>query len=146
MLNRFCWGCVIAPTRTTAQLPCLHHFSSGTTIINQRSWQFDYGVSFTKNATFSTAVRRVSDVIKNVRTIFGISDIRLLDGLCDAKTEGKMMSEKSARDGSGEKSRLTPSIVTKLPIREMLFLTWREGERGAENCGKLLQKEKMTRM
>ena len=31
----------------------------------------------------------VSDIIKNVRTAFEISDTRLLDALCDTKTEEK---------------------------------------------------------
>ena len=39
-----------------------------------------------KNTTFSTAFHRVSDVIKNVRITFEISDTRLLNALCDGKT------------------------------------------------------------
>ena len=52
-----------------------------------------------KNRTFSTAVDRFSDIIKNLRTIFGNSDTRLLDALCDVNTDEKVMS----RNGSGEK-------------------------------------------
>ena len=52
-----------------------------------------------KNTTFSTAIDRTSDSIKNVRTIFETSDTRLLDALCDVNTEEEMMS----RNGSGEK-------------------------------------------
>ena len=55
-----------------------------------------------KNTTFSTAVHRASDIIKIVRTIFETTDTRLLDALCDVNTEGKMMSGRSTRNGSGE--------------------------------------------
>ena len=45
---------------------------------------------------------------KKVRTIFETSDTGLLDALCDINTEGKMMSDRSTQNGSGEKkSRLT---------------------------------------
>ena len=57
-----------------------------------------------KNMTFSTAVHRPSDIIKNVRTTFETSDTRLLDALCEVNTEGKMMSDRSTRNGPGEKS------------------------------------------
>ena len=40
-----------------------------------------------KNTTFATAFHRLSDISKNVRTTFEILDTRLLDALCDAKTE-----------------------------------------------------------
>ena len=52
-----------------------------------------------KNTTFSTVKDCVSDILKNVRTIFETSDTQLLDALCDVNTEEKMMS----RNGSGEK-------------------------------------------
>ena len=52
-----------------------------------------------RNTTFSTAVGHSSDIIKNLRTIFGTSDTRLLDALYDVNTDEKMMS----RNGSGEK-------------------------------------------
>ena len=52
-----------------------------------------------KNTTFSTAVDRASDIIENFRTIFKTSDTRLLDAMCDVKTDGKIKS----RNGSGEK-------------------------------------------
>ena len=52
-----------------------------------------------KNTTFSTAVDRSSDIIKNLRAIFGTSDTRLLNALCDVNTDEKVMS----RNGSGEK-------------------------------------------
>ena len=42
-----------------------------------------------KNTTFSTAVDRTSDIIKNLRTIFEISDSPLLDALCDINTDEK---------------------------------------------------------
>ena len=35
----------------------------------------------------SAAIRRASDIIKDVRTKFETSDIRLLDSLCDVNTE-----------------------------------------------------------
>ena len=40
-----------------------------------------------KNRTFSTAVHRTSDIIKDVRTKFETSDIRLLDAMCDLNSE-----------------------------------------------------------
>ena len=46
-----------------------------------------------KNTTFSTAVHRASDIIKNVRTIFETSDTQLLDALCDVNTEEKCQTE-----------------------------------------------------
>ena len=52
-----------------------------------------------KNRTFSTAVDRFSDIIKNLRTIFGTPDTRLLDALCDINADEKVMS----RNDSGEK-------------------------------------------
>ena len=61
-----------------------------------------------KNTTFSTTSHRVSDIIKNVRRTFGISETRLLDALCDAKTDGKMMSGISTQSGSGEKIPFDP--------------------------------------
>ena len=51
-----------------------------------------------KNTTFSTAVDRASDIIKNLRTIFETSDTQMLDALCDVNTDEKMMP----RNGSGE--------------------------------------------
>ena len=42
-----------------------------------------------KNTTFSTAVDRASDIIKNLRTIFETSDTRLLDAFCDVNTDEK---------------------------------------------------------
>ena len=56
-------------------------------------WQINYYdaplAKKIKNATFSTTFHRVSEIIRNVRTTFEISDTRLLDALCDAKTEEK---------------------------------------------------------
>ena len=43
-----------------------------------------------KNTTFSTAIDSVSDIMQNVRIIFEISETRLLEALCDVKTEGKL--------------------------------------------------------
>ena len=60
------------------------------------------------STTFSTAFHRVSDIIENVRTTFDISDTRLLDALCDAKTEEKMISGTSAQSDSGEKIPFDP--------------------------------------
>ena len=40
-----------------------------------------------KNTTFSTAVHRASDIMKDVRTKFETSDIQMLDSLCDVNTE-----------------------------------------------------------
>ena len=45
-----------------------------------------------------------SVIIKNVRTSFETLDTRLLGALCDANTEGKMMSDKRRGNGSGEKN------------------------------------------
>ena len=42
-----------------------------------------------KNTTFSTAVDRTSDIIKNLRPIFETSDTRLLDALCDVNPDEK---------------------------------------------------------
>ena len=42
-----------------------------------------------KNTTFSIAIARASDIIKNLRTIFENSDTRLLDALCDVNTDEK---------------------------------------------------------
>ena len=61
-----------------------------------------------KNPTFSTAVHRVPDNIRNVRRIFEISDSRLLDALCDIKRKEKMMSDTGTRNGYGEKILLDP--------------------------------------
>ena len=37
-----------------------------------------------------------------------------------------------------KKSSSTRSIVIKLPIREVLFLTWRGEGGGAETCGQII--------
>ena len=50
-----------------------------------------------------------------------------------------MMSDTNAQSGSGEKSRLTRSIVIELPTKEALFLTWRAEV--LKIVGKLMQKE-----
>ena len=42
-----------------------------------------------KNKTFSTASRRPSHIIQNVRIIFETLDTRLMEALCDVNTEGK---------------------------------------------------------
>ena len=55
-----------------------------------------------------------------------------------------MISDTSALNVSGEKVPFTRSIVTRLPIKEVLFLTWREEMLKIE--GKLLQKEKAAGM
>ena len=65
------------------------------------------GATLSKNTAFFTAFYRVSDIIKNVRITFEISDTRLLDALCDAKTEEKMMSCTSARVALEKISRLS---------------------------------------
>ena len=56
-----------------------------------------------KNTTFSAAVHRASDIIKDVRTKFETSDTPLLDALCDANIERGNDVRKSIRNGSGEK-------------------------------------------
>ena len=79
-----------------------------------------------KNITFSAAFHPVSDIIKNVRTTFEISDTRLLDALRDAKTEGRMMSGTSTQSGSGEKIPFVPehhnSISNKIPSLKLVVL------------------------
>ena len=65
----------------------------------------------------NTIFYRASDIIRNVGTSFEILDTRLLVALCDVNTERNMMSDRGTRNGSGEKkSRLTRSIVIKLPV------------------------------
>ena len=66
-------------------------------------WQFNYDAPLTKNTQSSTAGHRVSEIIKNVRITFDISETRLLDTMCDVKTEAKMMSNTSIRSGTGKK-------------------------------------------
>ena len=51
------------------------------------TWQWFTGNAITmlrllKNAIFSSAIHRDSDIIKNVRTIFETLDTRLLDAIC----------------------------------------------------------------
>ena len=58
-----------------------------------------------KISTFSAAIHRVSDIIQNVRIIFETLHTRLLEALCDAKTDRtKMMAHRNTRNGSGEKN------------------------------------------
>ena len=52
---------------------------------------------------------------------FETSDTGVMEALCDINTEGKMMSDRNTRNGSGEKSRLTPSIVINLLIKDHNF-------------------------
>ena len=65
--------------------------------------------------TFSTAVHRASDIIKNVRTIFETSGTQLLNAL-----RGKVMPDGSSRNGSGEKIPFDPGhreqFLIKLPV------------------------------
>ena len=53
-----------------------------------------------QNTTFSNAVHRASDIIKNFRTIFETSHTRMLD----VNTEGEKLLDRSTRNGSGEKN------------------------------------------
>ena len=75
---------------------------------NSAYWQFNYDAPLSEKKTFSTAVHRASNIIKNKVTIFEASDARLLDALCDVNTEGKMMSDRSTRNMFGEKTPLDP--------------------------------------
>ena len=100
-------------------------FCSGTALIDQRYWQFNYHAPFTKIATFSTVLHCVFDIIKNVRTIFGISDNRLLDVLCDVKTEGKDdVRQKCSKWLWREKSRPGASLLDCQANKGMLVLTY----------------------
>ena len=40
--------------------------------------------------------------------MFETSDTRLLEALCDVNTEGKIMSDRSTQNGSGEKIPFDP--------------------------------------
>ena len=71
-----------------------------------------------KNTIFSSAVHSASDIMKNIRRISETLDNRMLDGLCEIKTERNMMSDRSTQNGSREKkSRLTRNIAVKLLVR-----------------------------
>ena len=70
-----------------------------------------------KNTTFSTAIHRTSDIIKDGRTKFETSDTPLLDALCDANTERRNYVKQVFEMALEKKSRLTLSIVIKLPLR-----------------------------
>ena len=74
-----------------------------------------------KNTTFSTAIHRTSDTIKNIRTIFETSDTGLLDALCDVHdTEGKNdVRQKYSKWPWRKKSRLIRSIVIRLPVNKI---------------------------
>ena len=62
-----------------------------------------------KISIFSTAIHHVSDIIQNVRIIFETLDTRLLEALCEVKTErNKMISDRNTRNGSGEKLPFDP--------------------------------------
>ena len=51
-------------------------------------WQFKYHAPLTEENNIFNCLHRVS-IIQNARAIFKISDIRLLEALCDVNTDGK---------------------------------------------------------
>ena len=78
-----------------------------------------------KTTTFSSAVHRSSDIIKNIATISETSDTKLLDALYDENTEGKHdVSQKYSKWLWRKKSHLTWIIIIKLPVIQIQFCAY----------------------
>ena len=67
-----------------------------------------------KNTTFSTAVHRSFDIMKNVKAIFETSDTRLLDALCDVNTWGKLCQTEVLEMALEKKIRFEPKHRNKI--------------------------------